>query len=256
MKIWILVLVIGAGVVFLAGNDESGEVPKQVGTQTASESESSPKVSSSENKLPILKNLGVSIDVWNKQTNLAGDLIFDKRVVYDDGYSSNNKVFLDFGSKDKYRVNDIGAIEYWFYVPRGTKVRAPIDGTVQVVFFEHTKDWGVNLVPKGSRWLVSFEHLVNLSVVEGDVVRAGDIVGEAAPRIGSAIAMVELVVWTGGESIVKYCPYNFLDESLKPVYKEKINQLALDWEEFTGQDIYKEEAWVFPGCLVDKIVER
>src|SRR3989344_8624134 len=249
-------LLVGAGAVLVMSTPESEEVPGEVRAPITPQSKPSLDVSSLENEPPILRNLGVNIDVWNKETNLAGDLIFDKRIIYDDGYSANNKVFLDFGSKDKYRVNDVGAIEYWFYVPIGTKVRSPVDGTVQVVFFEHTKDWGVTLVPKGSRWLVSFEHLVNLSVVEGDVVRAGDIVGEAAPRIGSAIAMVELVVWTGGESIVKYCPYNFLDESLKPVYREKINKLPLDLEEFTGQNVYKQEAWVLPGCLVDRVIER
>ncbi|MEK7147830.1 MAG: hypothetical protein AAB758_00875, partial [Patescibacteria group bacterium] len=120
----------------------------------------------------------------------------------------------------------------------------------------HTQDWGVSLVPKGSSWIVSFEHLVNLRVKEGDVVKVGDIVGEAAPRFGNAIAMVELAVWTGGQSIIKYCPFSFLDESLKPIYGEKIRQLASDWESFAGMDVYREENWVLPGCLVDKIVEN
>ena len=236
------------------------EIPiKKITEQAVKDKESSsviPVSNPQASQRPILKNLGVNIDIWNRQTNLAGDLIFDRRLIYDDGRVAGNKVFLDFGMKDKYRVNDVGAIEYWFYVPLGTRVRAPIDGTVQVVFFEHTKDWGVNMIPKESRWIVSFEHLVNLNVKEGDVVKAGDIVGEAAPRINNAIAMVELAVWTGGQSIIKYCPFSFLDESLKPIYGEKIRQLASDWESFAGMDVYREENWVLPGCLVDKIVEN
>lgn len=206
---------------------------------------------------PVLKNMGITIEPWNKQTNLAGDLIFSKKLLFDDGRVSNDKVFIDFGHKEKYRPDDIGSIEYWFYVPLKTKVRAPIDGTVEVAFFNHTKDWGVNIRTDNSEWIVSFEHLVNLIVKEGDTIKAGDIVGEATPRttFKNEIAMVELAVWTGGKGIVKYCPFNYLDESLKPVYKEKFEKVANDWETFIGRDVYQQEKWVAPGCLVENIIE-
>ncbi|MDO8508638.1 MAG: M23 family metallopeptidase [Nanoarchaeota archaeon] len=245
----------------IEGNlDEKGKVldgiensSKDSHTESISENDSLPK-----NSLPVLKNLGVNIGSWNKQTNLAGDLIFSKKLLFDDGHVSNEKVFLDFGSKDKYRQGDIGAIEYWFYVPLNTKVVAPIGGRVQVVYFNHTKDWGINIVENGVDWIVSFEHLVNVVVKGGDIVKAGDIVGEAAPRstFQYEIAMVEFVVWKGGKEIIKYCPFNFLDSDLKPVYKEKINKLASDWEEFVGKNVYEQEKWVAPGCLVESIVEK
>ncbi len=210
------------------------------------------------NSPPVLKNLGVNIDSWNKQTNLAGDLIFTKKLLFDDGRVFNDKVFLDFGHKDKYRPNDIGSIEYWFYVPLGTKLMAPTDGFVQVAFFNHTQDWGINIKSKDSNWIVSFEHVVNLKVKDGDIVKAGDIVADAAPRttFNNEIAMTELAVWEGGNrGVVKYCPFNFLEESLKSIYQQKLNQLVKDWEEFIGKDVYQEEKWVAPGCLVYKIDE-
>ncbi len=207
---------------------------------------------------PVLKNLGVNIDAWNRQTNLAGDLIFSKKLLFDDGRVSNDKVLLDFGSKDKYRINDIGSIEYWYYVPLKTKVRAPVDGKVQVVFFDHTQDWGVNFMQEGSSWIVSFEHIVNVVVKDGDIAKAGDIVGEAAPRntYNKEIAMVELAVWKSGQQIIKYCPFNFLDRSLRPTFKDKIERVANEWEEFIGKDVYQQDKWVAPGCLVDSIVEK
>lgn len=210
------------------------------------------------NQTPILKNLGVTIEPWNKQTNLAGDLLFSKKLLFDDGHVSNDKVFIDFGHKEKYRPNDIGSIEYWFYVPLKTKVRAPIDGIVEVAFFNHTKDWGVNIRTDNTEWFASFEHLVNLIVKNGDIIKAGDIVGEAAPRttFKNEIAMVELAVWTGGKGIVKYCPFNYLDESLKPMYKEKLENVANDWETFIGRDVYQQDKWVAPGCLVENIIEK
>ena len=159
------------------------------------------------------------------------------------------------------------SVEYWWFLSPGTKVRAPADGVVSVGFFEHTKDWGVGIAkggwtsygaPIGSKWIIGHEHLVNLEVKDGDIVKAGDILGEAAPRTfpGEDFGFTELSVWTGGATILKYCPFEFLDESLKPVYEGKINQLAKDWEEFIGKDVYKQEDWVAPGCLLHNITER
>ena len=211
-----------------------------------------------EKPFPVLQGFGVNIDLWNKQTNLAGDLIFTKKLLFDDGRVANEKVFLDFGSKDKYRMNDIGSIEYWFYVPLKTKVRAPVGGKIQVRFFNHTQDWGVNIMQDGSQFIVSFEHLVNLVVKDGQIVKVGDVLGDAAPRktFNYEIAMVELAVWTGGPQIIKHCPFNFLDESLKSLYGGKLKKVASDWKEFIGKDVYQQEKWVAPGCLVESIVEK
>ncbi len=206
---------------------------------------------------PVLHNFGVNIEPLNKQTNKAGNIIFTKKLLFDDGRVSNDKAFIDFGSKDKYLKDSIGTIEYWFFVPLKTQVKAPISGKVGVSYFEHTKDWGINIYPPGSEYIVSFEHLVNLNFKDGEIVNVGEIVGEAAPRVtfNYDIAMVELAVWKGGSNIFKFCPFDFLEESLKLEYTEKINTLASEWEDFTGKDVYKQEEWVSPGCLVDMIVE-
>jgi len=211
-----------------------------------------------EDKPPILKNLGVAIAPWNKQTNLAGDLIFTKDLLFEDDYIVNKWVFVEFGVQGQRKNDPNKNIEYWFFVPLKTKVRAPMDGIVDVSFFEHTKDWGINFRSKeNSNWIVSFEHVVNVMVKNGDFVKAGDIVAEAAPRstFNNKLAMFEMAVWKGGVNIYKYCPFDFLDEPLKPVYEEKINQLAKDWEEFLGKNTYDQEKWVSPGCLVEIIKE-
>ncbi len=207
---------------------------------------------------PVLQNLGVNIDAWNRQTNMAGDLIFTPQLLFDDGRVSNEKVFIDFGSPDG-RGSESKNIEIWWFVPLHTKIRAPVSGFVTTPFFNHTQDWGINIMAtrEGSQWIVSFEHMVNLEVNDGDYVNAGDVVGEAAPRItfNNQIAMVELAVWQGGPHIIKYCPFSFLNESLKPLYAEKLNALARDWEEFSGRNAYQQENWVEPGCLMYNITE-
>ena len=210
---------------------------------------------SSEVSPPVLKNLGINIEPWDKQTNRAGDLIFTRDLLFDDGRVSNDRPFVEFGYSDGLR--ELPWIEYWFHVPLGTEVRAPADGTVTVDFFDHTQDWGVN-IRQGNEWTVSFEHLVNVAVEDGQYITAGEIIGEAAPRntFGDKIAMTELAVWKGGrDGIVKYCPFSYLDDSLKPVYEEKINQLVGDWEDFLNKDIYNQEDWVEPGCLLESIIE-
>lgn len=235
------------------------KVPQNIlqnpGQEALSNTASSPPP---EKPFPVLKNLGINIESWNKQTNLAGDLIFSKKLLFDDGRVSNDKVFIDFGHKEKYRSDDIGSIEYWFFVPLKTKVRAPVDGKVQVVFFNHTQDWGVNFMQEESSWIVSFEHVVNVAVKDNDMVKAGDFIGEAAPRrtFNNEIAMVEFVVWESGKQIVKHCPFLFLEDNLKPLYEEKLKKVANEWEEFIGKDVYQQEKWIAPGCLVEKIVEK
>ena len=212
-----------------------------------------------EDNKPVLKNFGFNIEPWDKNTNRAGDLIFSKDIVFEDPNILSEWVFVEFGGQGQRKSDPASRnIEYWFFVPLGTNVMAPIDGIItDVGFFEHTQDWGINFqLKENSKWIVSFEHVIDVKVKKGDVVKAGDIVAKAAPRINNNIAMTELAVWTGGrDGIYKYCPFDFLDENLKPVYEEKLKRLADDWEKFIGKDVYDQYAWVSPGCLVDKIKE-
>ncbi len=207
-------------------------------------------------KPPVLSNLAFEIAPWDKGTNKAGDLIFTKKLLFNDGRVSNDKVFVEFGHSDTSRPG-MPWVEYWFFVPLGTKVRAPAGGSAKVSFFEHTNDWGIN-IDNGSGWEVGLEHLAKVNVKSGDVVKAGDIVGEAAPRktFNNEIAMTELAVFRGGVQVEKFCPFQFLEDSLKSEYSQKLTRLAKDWEEFIGKDVYQEEKWVAPGCLMEKIIEK
>lgn len=202
---------------------------------------------------PVLKNLGIKIEPWNKITNMAGDILFENKNYTD------NKIFTEFGHKI---VNEFGEKllpEIGFNVPVGTKVVSPIDGIItDVKLYEPSQDYIVFMkIDESSPWIVGFEHIYNVRMNVGDKVSAGQEIAEVSPSYGKTeFGNVEINVWTAGQSIIKYCPYDFLEESLKLIYKEKINRLAVDWEEFIGQDVYKQENWVAPGCLVDKIIER
>ena len=210
-----------------------------------------------EEMIPVLKNLGIILDTPNTQTKRAGDLLFDKKVVWEDGGQYSDKAFGEFGEMGKRKdIINLPGVEYNYAVPIGTKVYAAGDGIAHIFYIEHTEDWGVNIQPeKNSQWNIGQEHIINLNVKEGDLVKAGDVLGEATPN-KMDYATTQLSVWTGGKGIVKYCPFYFLENDLKSSYEEKINQIAEDWEIFIGKDVYKQENWVAPGCLLNNITER
>src|SRR3989338_7248834 len=202
---------------------------------------------------PVLKNLGIKIESWDKSTNRAGDFLFENKNYAD------NKIFTEFAHKI---VNDMGEKllpEIGFNVPVGTKVVSPIDGVItDVKFYEPSQDYLVYIkTEESSPWIVGFEHIYNVRMKSGERGSAGQELAEVSPSYGrTEFGNVEINVWTGGQSILKYCPFEFLEESLKPLDEEKINRLASDWEEFVGEDIYNQNEWVAPGCLLHNLTER
>ncbi len=230
------------------------EVPKKV---TVPQSAETPRIGS-EDKPPVIKNLGIMLDTPNTQTQRAGDLLFDRKVVWKDDGSFSDKAFGEFGELGKRRdAPNFPSVEYNFAVPIGTKVYAAGDGIARIFYIKHSEDWGVNIQPKvGSKWNIGQEHMINLLVKEGDVIKAGTILGEATPnRMG--YATTQLAVWTGGrDGIIKYCPFSFLEDNLKRDYKVILERIAEDWEKYIVQDVYRQENWVAPGCSLDKIQER
>lgn len=66
-------------------------------------------------------------------------------------------------------------------MPRGTKVRALIDGFVIDVPKLYSGDYSVIVSPSiESRWMFETEHVDNPIVKVGDFVKAGQVVAEAS----------------------------------------------------------------------------
>ena len=206
-----------------------------------------------ENQEPVLKNLGINIEPWDKTTKRAGDFLFENKNYVD------NKIFTEFGHKIVNPMGEKLLPEIGFNVPVGTKIVSPIDGIVtDVKFYEPSKDYIIFMkTDESSPWIVGFEHIYNVVVKVGDNVLVGQELAEVSPSYGKTeFGNVEINVWTADQNITKYCPTEFLESSLKPVYQEKLNRLATDWEEFIGKNAYKQEDWVAPGCLMGKIIEK
>lgn len=220
---------------------------------TSNEVNDSGQTETSPEMRPVLKNLGVKIEPWDKTTKRAGDFLFERKNYVD------NKIFTEFAHRI---VNDMGEKllpEIGFNVPVGTKVVSPIDGVItEVKLYGPSQDYILFIkTDESSPWIVGFEHVYHVRIKAGDTVVAGQELAEVSPSYGrTEFGNVEINVWTGGQQIVKYCPFEFLEESLKTRYEEKINRLASDWEEFVGENVYQQEKWVAPGCLLHNMTER
>ncbi|MEK6902904.1 MAG: hypothetical protein AABX02_04950, partial [archaeon] len=112
-----------------------------------------------------------------------------------------------------------------------------------------------------SYWMVSFEHLHDVTVEVGDLVEVGQVLGTPSQvgYEGTGFGFTELAVWTGGATVAdieKVCPFSTLEEGLKPDYAQKINQFATDWESYIGTDVYAQNEWVLPGCLLEQMKEN
>lgn len=207
---------------------------------------------------PALKNLGINIAPWNHTTNRGGDFVFERKYA---GSYFKNKIFSEFGDvavdgatgKEKL-IPEIG-----FNVPVGTKLISPIDGIVyNIVFYEPSQDYLIGLKTDiDSPWIVGFEHIENVSVAEGSEIAVGQELARVSPSYGNnEHGNVEISVFQGGEHIIKFCPSLFLDKSVKQAYEEKLIQLAKDWEDLIGSDVYNSEKWIAPGCFSHNITER
>lgn len=198
----------------------------------------------------VLHNIGINIE----------DIVFTGSI----GDHYYNKAFMEFGTELTGPSGTDIMPHPTYILPLGTKVFSPVNGQIETVRQQpEYNDYEALIVPDGfSDWRVSFDHITNLSVKKGDNVKIGDIIAEVAPSRSSAVpsgfGLVELQVWTEKSSLwnpgpgLSTCPFLILDESVKNDMAQKITKLANDWEKLLGKDVYKQDKWVFPGCLFEK----
>lgn len=205
------------------------------------------------NKKPTLYNLGITFGDYDSSTKKAGDFLFVKSTF-------NNKIIIESGT---LVVNDNGKKrlpEITFLLPIGTPVVSPVNGIVSSIgIIDWSKDNVVTMKENNStEWMTSFEHLINVKVKEGDIVKVGDVIGEAAPWGEWTLGFTELVVWKGGptdKDIIKVCPFSLLAPELKEDYENKVLALINDWENYKGKKVYDTNLWVQSLCLFEELTE-
>ncbi|OGH18342.1 MAG: hypothetical protein A2770_00585 [Candidatus Levybacteria bacterium RIFCSPHIGHO2_01_FULL_38_12] len=147
-----------------------------------------------------------------------------------------------------------------FVVPLGTPVRSLVDGVVAAMPTLWSGDYSIQVTTDGKmqEWIYETEHLINPRAKVGDVVTAGQIVGEvsnfnrgAPPGFGT----MEIGILRGGQKPQHVCPFAYLDESIKEDTLKKINSLFKSWEDYIGDQTLYEEKNPIPGCLTQEPID-
>ncbi|MDP3725444.1 MAG: peptidoglycan DD-metalloendopeptidase family protein [Nanoarchaeota archaeon] len=204
-----------------------------------------------EDKPPVLKNLGVNFEPWDKNTNRAGAFIF---------LPSEKKVFLEYGVEVESSEGGTKILPTFEYrIAADADVFAAIDGVItKIVYQPQTQDYEILIQPKiHSQWTVGHDHVSNIKVFEGDSVRAGDILGKAG-TLGGAFGRTEIMIWgpSSANRPLTYCPFKLFAPELLLEYQQKVSQHMKDWEEFKGNaNLYNEEKHLYPGCVYETLLD-
>lgn len=187
----------------------------------------------------VLKNIGLeSLDSVVVDNSVLGE--FD---------SKGLKGFYFFG--DTLEGGRINPNFEFSSLKEGTKVIASIDGIVAFIQEQtDSSDFEVFIQPKdGSMWTVGYDHLVNLTVSKGDVVKAGDLLGEPAVQNNGQLRFeIQINKDESGET-THYCPTVLLDDSVKATIESQLLEMQKSWESVANKELYDTDSQDPIGCL-------
>jgi hypothetical protein len=141
-----------------------------------------------------------------------------------------------------------------YYLTSDATIIAPVSGTItDITERDDTNDYSIVITPTdASSWWVVLDHVLNVSVVEGDAVSAGDSLGTAGTWEDN-IGRTELQVLNNDDGL-SYCPTALLDSSVETQEQNNIINLITTWEEDAGDtSIYDENSMSPAGCLEETV---
>lgn len=252
LLIVVVIAVIGGVGYFVFSKNNSKSDQSDTSTNSAPEESKKTDTSDESSGEVKIKHLGVELDYYDPNTNKAGNFEFTKEEL------SFDRLFFDFGfivpanSAGPEKKNP----QPTFIVPLGTKVHSLVDGVVYDVPKLYSDDYSVQIQGEGSELLFETEHVINVMVKKGDKVKAGDIIAEVSDydaKNYAGLGLVEIGVLKGGDSgpPKHYCPFDYLDDSIKDDLLAKITAFQKSWEEYRGDaTIYDETNYAIPGCVM------
>lgn len=246
----VLAAVIGFAGWKVASNQERKSVNRQTNKPAAQNKQAAPS------DLLYLKNIGFNFGDYDPATNRAGDMVF----THEDNNLENafHKIFADFGTQDPRSPNDPTKRnpQPTFILPLGTKVLAMVDGVVTNVETLYSGDSTVMVAAsqKGT-YIYETEHIINPLVKKGDSVKAGQVIGEVSThdsKYHPGFGILEIgILHPDGYTPQHFCPFQYLDSSIKADIQKYILDVHQAWEKFTGMpDLYDDEHSAEPGCFV------
>lgn len=237
----------------------------------------------------IIKNLGVNFAPYDSGTDRAGDFIF--------GCTNAYKVFIEFGAivdGGSSGNNILPTFEY--IVDATTTISAISDGEVVDVCWQSSItdppdagyvrctniSWDVDdyeitvVINSNPQYEVYYDHVVNPQVRAGDIITAGDPIGNpgitshACEEFGGTplLGRTEIMVNSGAQS-KSFCPFTHFDAATRATYEATVTQMMSDWEQYvfdvygiTGnydpnppkaEQVYDDESHPVPGCALLEI---
>lgn len=251
----IVLVVIGliAGISYkVLGNRDKSKTSKDSGSTSQNTSADTEAESTDPNQPPLkLKSIGLKLDTYDASTGMAGDLKFTKgKLVLD-------LIYTDFGYVIPKETSATGQDkpnpQPTFLAPLGTKVLSIVDGIVANVPKLYSGDYSIQVgVTQDSNWLYETEHVLNPLVKVGDKVKAGQVIAEVSDhdsKNNDGLGLVEIGILKGGNPPMHYCPFNYLDASIKSDVQAKLTSFYKSWESYKGNTaLYDESKHVVPGC--------
>jgi hypothetical protein len=193
--------------------------------------------------VPVLYNLGIeSLD----------SIQFDQNAL---------REFAQFGLKGFYIFGDALSggrrnpnFEY-SSLKEGTRVVSAIDGVVVNIERQaESNDFEVFIQPKdGSAWTLAYDHLVNVTLQRGDVVKVGTVLGNPA-RQNNGLLRFELQINQDigpdgpTRKSMHFCPTLLLDVSVRDQLTAALTTMMNGWETFSGLELYDPSRHTPVGC--------
>ncbi|MDP3993073.1 MAG: M23 family metallopeptidase [bacterium] len=202
-----------------------------------------------------IKSLGINLADFDPATGMAGDLKFTKTKFT----SGIQLLFSDYGyvikAANSASGQDKSNPQPTFIAPLGTKVMSLVDGVVFDVPKLYSNDYSVQIYDgKDSKWVYETEHVINVLVKKGDAVKAGQVIAEVSDYSAhgyDGMGLFEIGLLKGGNPPQHFCPFSYLDDSIKDATLKQLSSLMKSWEEYRGDaSLYPDES-TYPvlGCL-------
>lgn len=133
----------------------------------------------------------------------------------------------------------------------GTKVVSAIDGVVAFIKEQaETGDSEVFIQSKeGSIWTIGYDHISNLQVKKGDLVKAGDVIGDPTVQGNGALRFEIQVNRDEAGDTTHICPSNLLSGDVRDKLLEDLSVMQQQWNSTTGLSLYNLQDQNPVGCI-------
>lgn len=127
-----------------------------------------------------------------------------------------------------------------------------IDGVVGFIQEQpDSNDYEVFLMTQeNSQWVIGYDHVTDLQVVQGQAVSVGDVLGKAALENNGYYRYELQINHEEGDDTTMYCPTDLLDASVQTDIQASLDTFVGDWNEsyraVFGTDAYPTQTG---GCI-------